>query len=129
MNRKSIFYISFCIVICSYGVRAEEMGGFFVEIEPGQSNDYPQHWEEQPQTCQEIILEESGYSLPEEQSFEQNIEPLPPASYIHFPIEDPPVYTQPSVSVYQETILPTVMPVPTLMTTEVLFPHSRPFPQ
>lgn len=128
MNRKSIFYISFCIVICSYGVRAEEMGGFFVEIEPGQSNDYPQHWEEQPQTSQEIILEEPGYSLSEEQSFEQNTESLPPASYIYFPIEDPPVYTQPSVFMYQETILPTVMPVPTLMSTEIPVPTQSPIP-
>lgn len=131
MNKRSILLIGLCMVICTYGVKAEELGGFFVEIEPGQSSQYPEQWYDQPQTSHEVIPEEDVYCQPGEQIYDQNIEripecqnPLPPVTYINIPTPDSFVDIQPSVFVYTESVLLTVTPVPTLMPIAV--PSSMP---
>lgn len=137
MNKRSILLISLCVVTCTYGVKAEELGGFFVEIEPGQSSQYPEQWNDQPQTSQESVEEEEEpvYHQPGEAIYEQNIEripesqvSLPPVIYFYPPTPEASVDAQPYDFGYSESVLPTVTSVPTLIPAATPFSTPSPIP-
>lgn len=147
MNKRSILLICLCMIICTYGVNAEELGGFFVDIGPGQSSQYPEQWYDQPQISDETTVEEPVNCQPAEELYEsyiesipQNQNPLPPAVYFDFPTSDLPVNPQQSVFVYPETVAsteiltpdphPRASPscIPSVLITETPVPAQTPVP-